>query len=342
MHERIVDANLNRLAEGLRVVEDVCRFGLDETAAARRLKTLRRDATRLRVTFGMGLLSRRDSVGDPGRRRIAEPIQRTDLAAVVGASFGRAGESLRVIEEMAKLTNPDAARLAKAMRFEVYDLAKAVLPRLDRSGKIERLRGLYLILTHPKVGYERLAEIAVRARVGAIQLRAKELGGAALLELAKCLREITRGSRTLFFVNDRPDIAALCDADGVHLGQTDLAVTDARRIVGEHVLVGKSTHNLRQMASAVRERPDYVAVGPVFATQSKVNPDPVLGLDKARRLCERAGDVPAVAIGGIDEPNLPDVLKLGVRSYALIGHVGDSPHPLATIRRLQRIERQYK
>ncbi|HPK03746.1 MAG TPA: thiamine phosphate synthase [Candidatus Sumerlaeota bacterium] len=337
-HRRMLDANLNRLEEGLRVVEDAARFELGDAAAAARLKRLRHDAGDLRQRFG-GLTAARDSLGDPGRRRIAEPARRPTFASVVGASFGRVQQSLRVIEELAKLEDAAAARRAKAMRYAAYDLEKQLMPRLARHAAAARLRGLYLILSRPVAGYEKLAELAVRRKVGAIQLRAKELESAELLALARRLRAITSGSSTLFFVNDRADIARLSEADGLHLGQRDLSVADARRIVGDRMLVGKSTHNRRGLTAALREAPDYVGIGPLFTTQSKEQPDPTLGIDGAARLLRGAG-VPAVAIGGITAANLADVLAAGFRSYALIAAVCQAREPERVLRELRRRERQ--
>ncbi len=337
---RIIDANLNRLAEGLRVAEDIVRFGLDDAPLARRLKRLRHDAARLRALFPAHFLDSRDSIGDVGRVKVAEPARREGgLPRVLGASFGRVQESLRVLEELAKLASPTAAALAKAMRYEAYELERLIVPRFDRAALAARLRGLYLILTDPAIGYEGLARLAVEHGVSAIQLRAKGMDSGPLLELARRLREITRGSATLFIVNDRPDIARLAEADGVHLGQHDLSVADARAIVGPRALVGKSTHNLRELRAALREEPDYIGIGPLFGTRSKADPDPTLGPERAARLLAAAGPLPAVAIGGIDESNLPTVLAAGFGAYALIARVGASPDPAPILRRLQRIER---
>lgn len=337
--DRIIDANLNRLSEGLRVVEDAARFGLDDAELARRLKALRHEAGRLRRLLPGDLLAARDSIGDPGRARIAEPERREGWLDMLGASFGRAAESLRVLEEAAKLTTPEAARLAKAMRYQTYDLEKALVPLFDRRQRAARLRGLYLLLTEPAAGYEALAEAAVKAGVAAIQLRDKRLESGPLLALARRLREITRGGQTLFFVNDRPDIARLAEADGVHLGQTDLAIAEARAIVGSRLLVGKSTHNAEQLAAALTEGADYVGIGPVCATTSKANPDPVLGIARAGRMARRAGATPAVAIGGISEACLSEIFGAGFACYALISHVGASPHPLPILKRLKKLEK---
>lgn len=329
---RIIDANLNRLGEGLRVIEDFCRFGLNDTPLSARIKQLRHGAAQLRRLFPSNALDARDSTGDVGRVRVKESMRRTDQLVILGASFGRVQESLRVLEEMAKLSRPDAAARAKAMRYEAYELERFVVPLFDRAQKAVRLKGLYLILTDPAVGYEKLAEIAVHQKVNAIQLRAKAMDGGPLLDLARRIRSITRGSQTLFFINDRPDIARLADADGVHLGQSDLSIADARAIVGGRMLIGKSTHNMTQLAAALREKPDYVGIGPVYATTSKVIADPKLGLEKARKMLKKAGDMPAVAIGGITAANLPGVFGLGFQCYGVIREVCAAPDPARAIK----------
>jgi thiamine-phosphate pyrophosphorylase len=341
MRDRIIDANLNRLAEGLRVVEDAARFGLDDAELARRLKALRHDSGELRRLLGCDRLAARDSIGDVGRERIPEPDRRAGWVELLGASFGRAAESLRVLEETAKLFRPEAARLAKAMRYQTYDLEKQLVPLFDRRLKAERLRGLYLLLTEPAVGYERLAELAVEAEVGAIQLREKCMESGRLLALARHLRSITRETNTLFFVNDRPDIARLAEADGVHLGQTDLSIAEAREIVGSRLLIGKSTHNPEQLAAAITDGADYVGIGPVFATQSKANADPVLGIARAAKMLRQAGTTPAVAIGGLNEETLPDLLGAGFSCYALISHVGASANPREVLKSLKKLEKAH-
>jgi thiamine-phosphate pyrophosphorylase len=343
MIARMLDANFNRLREGLRVIEDLVRFGLDEAALAGRIKGLRHEAGALRRAWPGETLSARDSAGDVGREQVPEPDRRADALEMLRAAFGRVQEALRAIEELGKLeagaVGRSAGRRAKAMRYEAYALEREIVPLFDRRARLGWMRGLYLVMTDPVVGYETLAEIAVKAKVGAIQLRAKTLNGGPLLDLARRLRAITRGTRTLLFVNDRPDVAALSEADGVHLGQSDLSVADARAIAGERMLVGRSTHNLKQLRAALAEGPDYVAIGPVFGTASKSRPDPTLGLEKAGRMLRASGAVPAVAIGGIDRERLAAVLAAGFRHYALIAEVNRSAQPLAAIRRLRRRER---
>jgi thiamine-phosphate pyrophosphorylase len=339
MTARIVDANFNRLREGVRVIEDVARLGLDDAMLAGRLKQLRHAAAALRLRWPGDPLSARDSAGDVGREKIPEPARRADAAEVLGAAFGRVQEALRVVEEMAKLERPAVAREAKALRYEAYALEREIVPLFDRRARLALMRGLYLVMTEPVSGHEKLAEIAVKEKIGAIQLRDKRRDGGLLLKIARRLRAITRGTRTLFIVNDRADIAALAEADGLHVGQADLSVADARAIVGERMLIGKSTHNTKQLRAALAERPDYVAIGPVFGTTSKSDSDPKLGLRKAKTMLLLSGSVPAVAIGGIDCDRLRSVLEAGFTHYALISEVNGSVRPEATIRRLRRLER---
>jgi thiamine-phosphate pyrophosphorylase len=341
MIDRILDANFNRLAEGLRVIEDMTRFGLDDAALAERLKRLRHEVGQLRRAMPGDLLGARDSLSDVGRVQIKEPTCRAEPSETLAAAFGRSREAARAIEEMAKLRGGVKAARVKAIRYAIYELERVVTPLFDRRERLAGLRGLYLILTDPVVGYEALAEIAVEAKVAAIQLRAKNMDGGAMVTMARRLRAIARGGATLFFVNDRPDVARLAEADGVHVGQDDLSVADARAIVGPGMLVGKSTHNARQFRQALAEKADYVAIGPVFGTASKANPDPVVGLERAGRRAGEAAQagVTAVAIGGITAERLPSVLAAGFDAYALIAEVGGSAKPLAAIRRLRRVER---
>jgi thiamine-phosphate pyrophosphorylase len=175
------------------------------------------------------------------------------------------------------------------------------------------VRGLYAIVDcdflaargcGPVAFLERLLE----ARPAAVQLRAKSAGARVTLELARRMAALCRDCQVPFFVNDRPDLALLSVSVGVHLGQQDLSLEDARR-VAPGLQLGLSTHRLEEVERALAEAPDYLAFGPVFATGSKRDPEPVVGLDKlaeAARRCRQAG-IPLVAIGGIDAARAPQV-----------------------------------
>jgi len=200
--------------------------------------------------------------------------------------------------------------------------------------------GLYLVMTDPVAGYEACAAAAVRCGVRYLQLRMKEAPRDAVLETALRVREITLGSDTLFIVNDDVTIARDVDADGVHLGQRDLSLDEARRLwPAPGKRFGLSTHNERQALLASRLSPDYIGVGPVFATPTKAVPDPVLGLERMASIV-RSSPVAAVVLGGIDGGNLAEVLRRGARNFCVMRAVNRRPDPETAIRELQCIWRQ--
>ena len=194
--------------------------------------------------------------------------------------------------------------------------------------------GLYLVITDPRAGYEACAEAAVRAGVRTVQLRMKHATREERLLRARNLRTITRGTPTRFIVNDDPALAEEVQADGVHLGQTDMPLAEARRRHPGLRFFGLSTHSAAQAEAAAAAAPDYIGVGPVFATPTKEAPDAVLGCAEAGRII-RAVRVPAVAIGGIDGATLPQVLAAGAEHFAVVRAVCASPAPFKAIRRLQ-------
>lgn len=196
--------------------------------------------------------------------------------------------------------------------------------------------GLYLVMTDPLCGYVRCAEAAVRAGVRMLQLRMKHVSRAEYLKTALDVRAVTAGSGTKLIVNDDPDVAVEAGADGVHLGQDDMDVAEARKRYPKLGIIGLSTHNPTQAKSAEAVRPDYIGVGPVFATPTKEIPDPVLGIETAAGMAGGA-PFPAVAIGGINSSNLPAVLKAGIRNFAVVRDVCAADDPYPAIRRLQEI-----
>jgi thiamine-phosphate pyrophosphorylase len=200
---------------------------------------------------------------------------------------------------------------------------------------IERF-GLYLVITNPATSYEACAEAAVTTGIRYIQLRMKKSSHEDVLERARNLRSITRGTSTRFIVNDDPRLAAQVDADGVHLGQDDMSIDQARREFPELKIFGLSTHSEEQAAKAADLHPDYCGVGPVYKTPTKDIPDPELGAELAGRIIRNA-PFTAVAIGGIDRDNLATVLKNGAINYSVVRYVCLAPEPYDAIMRLQEI-----
>lgn len=198
--------------------------------------------------------------------------------------------------------------------------------------------GLYLVMTDPVVGYERCCAAAVKAGVRIVQLRMKDRPRDEIVAVGRALRRITAGTQTLFIVNDDPSIAAEVAADGVHVGQGDMPVAEVRRRYPSLRIVGLSTHNPEQARRAIDARPDYIGVGPVFATPTKKIPDPTLGVETAGRMIASV-PFPAVAIGGLNLDTLPSVLAAGARNFAVVRAVCGASDPYAAIRAIQQIGR---
>ena len=171
-----------------------------------------------------------------------------------------------------------------------------------------------------------IARKLIGAGVKMLQYRAKNVPAKEMLASARELAGVARSAGARFFVNDRPDVAYLSKAHGVHVGQDDLGVEEARAVVGPGAWVGLSTHNIEQFEKAARSSADYIAIGPIFETSSKVNPDPVVGLEllrRARRLTER----PVVAIGGITLERAAEVIDAGADSVAVISDILGAEDP---------------
>lgn len=164
------------------------------------------------------------------------------------------------------------------------------------------------------------------AGVRLLQYRAKNIAAREMLETAERLTAMAHEQRVTFFVNDRPDVAWLAGADGVHLGQDDLGVEQARALVGKERWVGVSTHNLEQFEKAAGTSADYIAIGPIFETNSKANPDPVVGTGMIRRV-RALTKKPIVAIGGIRLERVAEVMEAGADSVAVISDIVGAGDP---------------
>jgi thiamine-phosphate pyrophosphorylase len=172
------------------------------------------------------------------------------------------------------------------------------------------------VLARRGIAIETVAAAFLEGGAGILQVRHKRHWSREVFEAAKRVASLCREAGALFVVNDRADIALLLDA-ALHIGQDDLSPRDARKLMGSDAVIGFSSHNVQQLCAAGGEPVDYVALGPIFGTASKINPDPVVGLDELRR-CRALIEKPLVGIGGITLENAPQVWRAGADSVAVI------------------------
>jgi thiamine-phosphate pyrophosphorylase len=258
---RILDANANRAREALRILEDFTRFSLDDGHLSSRLKSCRHQLQEaLTYLPSDWMVMARATEADVGTSiSTSSELHRANLTAVVTANAKRAQESVRTLEEYAKLESMEAARLLEQIRYELYSIERLLF--IGRRGR-DRLSGAFLYwLLDPSAcaaTLDWMIDRAAQGGVDVIQLRDKKAADRELMETARLLRQWTAEKGILFIVNDRPDIARLCGADGVHVGQEELRVKDVRKIVGPDCLIGVSTHSIEQARQACREGADYL------------------------------------------------------------------------------------
>ncbi len=332
---RVLDAAANRAREGLRVVEDYVRFVLDDRHLTELCKQLRHDLTDAlgRISPPQRLAARETQADIGTQLSTAAEQSRGQAAAVLAANFARLQESLRSLEEYAKLGDADLSATFKQLRYRAYTLQRSV--ELTR-GNVERLAAsrLYVLIDgrSSAAEFERLAGELIAAGTHLLQLRDKRLGDRELLDRARRLRRLTRGAATLFVMNDRPDVAALAQADGVHLGQEDVSVKDARSIVGPEALVGVSTHGIEQARQAVLDGASYIGVGPTFPSVTKQFSH-YPGAELLRAVAAEIR-LPAFAIGGICRENVAAVLETGFTRIAVSSAVVEAADPMGAVREL--------
>lgn len=336
---RILDVNLNRLREGLRVVEDFCRLGIEHRLLSSLLKEFRHDVSLTSSRYlKLSMIAARDTPGDLGTT-LSTPSEyvRESPSQIAVINAKRIGESLRTLEEFGKTVSIEFAQACEKLRYRFYSIEQLLVMFLDRREKLANAR-LYLLATEEMCphGLGPLVRDAMAGGVDVIQLREKSMPDRRLIETARSMRAWTREAGVLLIINDRPDIAMLCEADGVHIGQDEASVADVRKIVGTEKLIGVSTHSLAQARQAMMEGADYLGVGPVFASTTKTfRREEFVGLELVREVAG-AIDHPWFAIGGIDEANLPEVIQAGARRIAVSGAISRSDHPQNSARRLKQ------
>lgn len=311
---RILDANFNRGREALRVLEEYCRFALNDESLTETTKNLRHELANAAQDeeLGDGLCQSRDIVRDVGASVSAgDEYVRADTQAVATAAAKRAAEAIRSIEEYAKaVSSVRVAKRAESIRYQLYELERRI-GLLARARRVFGHVRLYVIITESYCSgrWQDVAAAAIRGGAECLQLREKGLSDRELLSRAREFVRICRDGGALAVINDRCDIAIAAEADGVHIGQDDMPIDVVRGLLPPAMLLGVSTHTAAQAVSVSGAALDYVAIGPMFSTDTKPR-DFVAGIEVLAEV-RSSIRLPVVAIGGIDANRAPGVVAAG-------------------------------
>jgi thiamine-phosphate pyrophosphorylase len=344
---RMIDANRNRVAEGLRVMEDFTRFYREDRELTERIRRIRHAVRKNLHSLEGKMLAARCAARDPGREVSADSDldRKTGHLQLIAGNFRRAEEGIRVIEEaLHRLEMEELAKKYEGLRFRLYDLEKAVFLPTEKKQKMAFWEFSFYGITaeeyslgrsKPEVVAEMLA-----AGIRIIQYREKEKDLREKYAETKVLRRMTRESGALFLVNDHVDLAQMVEADGVHIGQDDLPLPEVRKLLGPRKIIGVSTHCPEQARRAVAEGADYIGVGPLFATATKKDVCPPVGLGYLDFAVKEI-PIPLVAIGGIKEHNLEEVCRHGAHCVALVTEITGAENIREKIGRLRALTKKY-
>jgi thiamine-phosphate pyrophosphorylase len=317
--ERIADVNLNRLNESLKFIEDVIRFSLENKDLLTRIRKLRYEFFKIKKAIPLAdIISFRQSRYDLGRTATFDIQTKKTSEDLIIANLTRAKESARIIEEILKSINVKIGNRMKEMRFQLYDLEKYIVGCLRRnfnSRIIAVIDEKYLLAYRIK----NMIDILENNGATMIQLRIKTLPDRKFYNYAVRIKKILKKKDIKFIINNRLDIALAVGADGVHLGQDDMPVRMARRILGENYIIGVSAHNIDEAKKAEQGGADYIGVGSIFRTKTKSDAR-ICGLSVLKSMCKKI-TIPVIGIGGVTNKNYRDVFKTGASGIAVSSYL---------------------
>ncbi len=330
---QLIDANLDRAREGLRVIEEWCRYVIQNKELITKIKDYRHQ---LGSNHKEIYKSARSAYSDQGSG-LTHPSQeeRTNELQIVMANFARVQEALRVLEEFSRNSDQNLHKISSTMRYEIYQLEVEVLEKTRANELQEKLNSCNLcVITQPHKDLEKIIKLVLKEGVKMIQYRCKTGTDIQNYLDAKRLSVICKQNKALFIINDRIDIALAVDADGVHLGQEDIQVDIARKVLGYKKIIGVSTHSLQEAKKAEAQGSDYIGIGPIFASSSKHSIIP-LGIEGLREIKESIA-IPIFAIGGINSSNISLVIDNGITHIALIDAIINAKEPDLASREILR------
>ena len=313
MSLRVIDANLNRAREGLRTAEEFARLMLNDATAAQALKDVRKHVQTCAEAFGPELLSARDVEGDTGIRPEANDVTRRSEREVATAALKRAQEALRVIEEFAQLHSPQAASAAAKARYAAYMAEQQLFVTTPRRAALQSPVMVVFSGMYRRDDWRDVLASLLEAGARLFQLREKDIPARNFVAHAVAFKAVTRRFEPTIIINDRADVAGAIGADGVHLGQDDLDIVHARKILGPNALIGVSTHDPDEAKEAEQSGADYVGLGAMFHTDTKK----VQSTAGPSAVSKVHVEIPVFCIGGITESNVAELVGHGARHIAV-------------------------
>ncbi len=321
---QIIDANLDRAREGLRVLEDWARFGLGNEDFVIRIKNFRQILGKNHLEI---YKTSRNHIEDQCKGLShSEQINRNSPSKVISSNSARVQEALRVIEEFSRCHNNELSKIASEIRYEIYTLEIELLNfnTRKRAKQIISENNLYSITDHRENLLETIEKILLGG-VRIIQHRYKKGDDKDHLKEAIEIKKLCKKYNSLFIVNDRVDIAMASNADGVHLGQDDIDIKTARKLLGSSKIIGVSANNPTDITNALKDKCDYLGIGPVFLTSTKKNKEP-LGIEKIKSLTKDI-NIPWFAIGGINKINISSLKNNEINKVAVVSALLNSEDP---------------
>lgn len=328
---RIIDANVNRACEGLRVLEDIYRFIYNDEVKSKEIRDIKHKIRKLDIVN----MNFRDSYNDIGKKVSSESIndKKKSLDKVIEANFARVEEALRSIEENLKLVDKyEEAKIIENIRFLVYELQRN---SLNKRFEPSYIYGITCEEISKGLSNVEIVKNLLKAEVKIIQYRDKIKSKNEKLKDCLEIKELCKKHNATFIINDDIDIALLVNPDGIHLGQDDISIKYARRLMPNKI-IGVSTHNIKQATKAHEEGADYIGVGPIFKTTTKKRPEECDGLTFLKWVSKNI-TIPYIAIGGINKNNIISCIENGGRTFAIISDIISSDNIEKSVKTIENI-----
>lgn len=318
----LLDANLNRAEEGLRVIEDICRFVLRQPVLWAKLKELRHGLQDAGQIFGWANTLSGRQEDDFGKEKVVESeYNRTNLAGIIQANVARTTQSVRALEEFAKIYNQNLSYKLENIRYELYVWEYKLLvltPHYWLNKYFEQ--GIVYPIS------DSVEELVWLVNHGAkiMQLRDKQASRREVYEKVKYLCEYVQKikienkikDKVLLILNDDIEIASKLPVAGVHIGQDGDIIKQVRKIIGSDKIIGRSNHSMKQIKQSAEDGADYCSIGPIFETPTKAG-RPAVGLEIISQVAKEIR-IPWLVIGGINKDNLNEVKNVGAQNIAVV------------------------